>query len=349
MPFTTAEFESMANATLDFHFKKGNILSQAIQEKPLLRAMMAKSKPFPGGKERITRRVKGEYTTTIQGFEYDDQVEYQNPANIRVASYPWKLIHAGISFTMHELLHNGISIVDTNTGRNATTHSDAEVIQLANILDDKLEDMAEGMARGMNDMFWRDGTQNAKLVPGIQSFVLENPASATVVGGIDQASNTWWRNRAQIGLNVGSDPSAQVLVKQLSKEWRQLRRYGGKPNLALAGSDFLDQLEAEMRAKGFYTQTGWAKEGGTIDVSAADPSFKGLRFEYDPTLDDMGKAKYAYLLDLRNIYPMHIDGENMKSHFPARPENKYVFYRAKTWVGGLVCDKRNSHLVISIA
>lgn len=349
MPFTITEFESMANATLDFHFKKGNILSQAIQDKPLLRALMSRSKPFPGGKEKITRRVKGEYTTQIQGFEYDDPVSYQNPANIRTVSYPWKLIHAGISFTMHELLHNGIHVVDTTTGKSDVTHSQAELIQLANILDDKLEDLAEGMARGMNDMFWGDGSGDPKLVPGIQSFIVDDPTDPIVVGGIDQSTNTWWRNRARLGVSVGSDPGAQVLILALSKEWRQLRRYGGKPNLALAGSDFLDQLEKEMRAKGSYTDSGWAKNGGTIDVSAADPSFKGLKIEYDPTLDDMGREKFAYFLDLRNIYPMHIDGENMKSHSPARPENKYVFYRAKTWVGGLVCDKRNGSLVASIA
>ena len=51
----------------------------------------------------------------------------------------------------------------------------------------------------------------------------------------------------------------------------------------------------------------------------------------------------THLLDTRHIYPMVISGENMKSHAPARPENRYVFYRAKTYAGGLVCDQRNVH------
>jgi hypothetical protein len=136
-------------------------------------------------------------------------------------------------------------------------------------------------------------------------------------------------------------------VQKLQKEWRQLRRYGGKPNLVLAGSDFLDWMEQELRAKGNYTLEGWTSKGKT-DASVADISFKGVMFTYDPTLDDLGKGKYCYVLDTRHIKPKVIDGENWKKHNPARPENKYVFYRAMTYMGGLICDQRNVHGVYSI-
>lgn len=39
----------------------------------------------------------------------------------------------------------------------------------------------------------------------------------------------------------------------------------------------------------------------------------------------------------------------MKRHNPARPADKYVMYRALTWVGGLVCRQRNANGVYSIA
>jgi hypothetical protein len=345
MPFTVQELENAANAAIDFHFKRGDILSQTLQDKPLLDALRAKTQEFPGGKELITRRVKGEYTTGIMGFEHDESVGYDNPANIKQASYPWKLIHAGISFTMHELLKNGISISDSQTGESTSTHQ--EQIALANVLKDKLEDMQEGIDRGFNNMYWRDGTQDAKLIPGITSFITTTPSAAGVVGGLDQSANSWWRNRVTLGI-AASDASLQGLVQTLQKEYRQLRRYGGNPNLWLAGSDLMDWFEKELRAKGNYTLEGWAK-GGKIDASVADIMFKGKEIVYDPTLDDLGRSKFLYVLDTRRIYPMVITGENMKKHAPARPENKYVFYRAVTYAGGLVCDQRNVHGVYSIA
>lgn len=350
MAFTVQEVENIANAVLDYHFKRGIVKSQSLQNKPLLDALMSKTKTFPNGKEDITVRVKGQYTTTIQGFEHDDEVSYANPANIRTASYPWKLIHSGISFSMHELLKDGISITDTMNGSGERRHSDREMQSLANLLDDKIDDMQEGTARGMNNMFWGDGTSDATLVPGITSFVVNDPTSATVVGGIDQSANTWWRNRASLAIanTTAANAADQNLVNKLQEEFRQLRRYGGNPDLFVCGSDFLTQFERELRAKGNYTLTGWAK-GGAIDASVTDVEFKGIRLVYDPTLDDLSKAKYGYVLDTKTIFPMVIDGENMKKHTPARPENKYMFYRAMTWVGGLVCTQRNANGVYSIA
>lgn len=347
MPFTSQELENIANAALDFHLNRGRVFSQTIQDKPLLRRMMAKSKAFPGGKEYLTQRVKGEYTTTIQGFEHDDPVGYANPANIKESRWQWKLIHWGIEVTIHELLKDGISIADTATGKGEQRHSEREMTVLANLLDDKIEDMIEGGERGMNEMFWRDGSQDSKQVPGIMSFIHDDPTVGAVVGGIDQAANTWWRNRAMLGINA-STPDNQTLVTALQKEWRQLRRYGGSPDLVLAGSDFLEAYEKELRAKGNYTDTGWANKG-RIDASMDDVSFKGVAFQYDPTLDDLGREKYAYVLDTKTIFPKHIEGENMKRHNPARPADQYVMYRALTWVGGLVCSQRNANGVYSIA
>lgn len=347
MPFTAQELENIANAAIDYHYNTPNVRSQSLQNKPLLDAMMSAKKTFPGGKENITFGVKGEYNSYMQGFSADGTVTYGNPANMKRGSAPWKLLHFGLEMTMHELAKDGISIVDTSDGSGERRHSDREMTALANILQDKLEDFSEGSDRDMNLMFWRDGTQDSDLVPGIRSFIVDDPTAASVVLGVDQSANTWWRNRASLALTA-STASDQNVINTLQGEWRQLRRYGGKPNLVLAGSDFIEWVEKELRSKGNYTQDGWNSRGKT-DAGMADIAFKGTTFTYDPTLDDESLAKYCFVLDTRTILPMVMDGEDMKDHRPARPENKYVFYRAKTWIGGLICNQRNANGVYSIA
>ena len=347
MPFTAQELENIANTTLDFHMK-GKVHSNTIQDKPLLRKLMAQKKTFPGGKEFITERVKGTYSTGIEGFSHDDEVSYGNPANVKQAQYPWREIHAGISFTMTELKIGGITVVDSMTGKNTAQKTEAEKIQLANLLDDKMEDMSEGSSRGLNLMLWRDGTQDTKLVPGIRYFIRDDPTLAVVIGGIDQGANTWWRNRASLAIDT-STASNNNLINELQKEFRQLRRYGGRPDCFLAGSDFMDAMEKEMRAKGTYTDRGWKDTGGRLDPSMDDLAFKGVMIEYDPTLDDEGLSKYGYTWDSRHIRRRPMDGEDGKQHNPARPENKYVVYRAVTWTMGLTARQRNSAGVYSIA
>jgi len=347
MAFTVQELENIANATLDHHMDRGKIYSQTIQDKPLLKNFNAKAKTFPAGKEYLTVRVKGEYTTTIQGFSHDDSVTYRNPTNIKQATFPYKRIHAGIEVTFDELQRNGISVTETSNGRSTSNHSNAEMEQLANLLDDKIEDMMEGRARGMNNMFWRDGSSDSELVPGVKSFILTDPTSATIVGGIDQSTNTWWRNLATLNLSTAS-PLSSTIATAIQTQMRQLKRYGSPKHVMFAGADFLDALEVELRTNGTYTQNGWA-QSGSIDISVADANFKGVTVNYDPTLDDEGEAKYLYTLDMNAIYPMYMQDERNKRHSPARPHDKYVMYRAITDVCGLVCRQRNTSGVITIA
>jgi len=348
MPFSAQELASVANATLNY-IVRGKPLSQSIQEKPLYNGLRSKQKTFPGGKDYISLPVKGDYTTTIQGYSHDETVTYQNPANIKRVQYPWKEIHAGISLTLTELKKNGISVVDTTTGEDTSEHSELELIQLSNILEDKLEDMSEGWARGFNSMLWADGTQDSDEIAGIQSIIVDDPTTG-VVGGLNGASFSWWRNRALVGANkiTSASTNGGVLIQTIQKEYRQLRKFGGNPNVWLAGADFIDALEVELRANGNYSDSGFNQRGKT-EFGMADLYFKGVPIVYDPTLDDLGYSKRMYVIDNKHIYLDTMQGEDMRTHTPARPAEKYVLFRAMTYTGGLVCDMRNSSGVYEIA
>jgi hypothetical protein len=348
MPFTAQELDNIASAALDFHMK-GDAVKQSIQDRPLYDAMKKAQKTFPGGKEFIRLNVKGDYTTSFEGFEHDDSVSYANPANLKPAYFPWKEMHAGISLTLTELKKDGISVVDSLNSESVSSHSERELTAITNLLDDKLEDMSEGSARSFNETLWLDGSQSAKVFPGVQSIITLTPTTGTT-GGIDRAGNTGWRNRSLVGgSKVTASASLQTLSKALRAEVRQLRRFGGRPSLWLCGSDFIEALELEVSEKGTYTQEGFTNAGKT-DIGMADISLRGAgRFQYDPTLDDLGQEKFCYAIDPRHLFLDTMDGEDMKTHAPARPPEKYVMYRGITYTGGLVADQLNCHGVYEVA
>lgn len=348
MPFTAEEVGNIANALIDYHMDRGKVFYQDIQNKPLLKYMRANQKSFPGGKENITVRVKGTHSVTGMGFTGDDQVTYGNPANIKEATYSWKEYHNGIKVTLTELKKDGISVVDSANSKNTVEHTEREKVVLAGLLDDKIEELGEGVDRDLNLIYWRDGTADPLLPAGVRSFLLDSPTSATVVGGIDQSANSWWRNRVSLALSV-TTPSDMTIIKKMKSEDRLLRKFamGGVKHIRLCGSAFMDALEAELYAKGQFTQTGWTGKG-SLDIGQADAALSGKVFEYDPTLDDEGLSKYCYVIDTKRIFPKVMDGEDMKKHAPARPEDRYVMYRAVTWTGGVVCTQRNTSGVYSI-
>lgn len=346
MAFTQAELDNIANAALDYYIK-GDALPQTIQDKPLLKAFEGSKKTFPGGKGNISVPVKGDFTTALAGYSHNDSVSYANPANIKRVNFPWKELHAGITVTLTELKNDGISVVDSAQGKTVSEHTDRELTALTNLLDDKLADMAEGWARSFNSMLWKDGTQDTKQVAGLQSILTTSPNSG-VTGGLDRSTSSWWRNRAVTGISYST--SSQTLSKKLRYEVRQLRRYAKNPNyLLLAGSAFLDALEQEVAEKGYYTQTGFANNGKN-DIGLADIAMRGVgTFQYDPTLDELSLSKYCYFIDTNSINLYVMDGEDKKTHNPARPYQQYALYRAMTWTGGLVARQLNSSGVYSIA
>src|SRR3546814_12774735 len=142
----------------------------------------------------------------------------------------------------------------------------------------------------------------------------------------------WSSDVCSSDLINAATPENQNLVTTLQKEWRQLRRYGGAPDLVLAGSDFLEAYEKELRAKGNYTDTGWANKG-RIDASMDDVSLKGVAFQYDPPLSGHGREKYASVVDPKTIVPKAIEGENMKSTHPGRHRGQSVRYSRPTGEG----------------
>lgn len=346
--FTAAELNNIVNAHLD-HYIKGMAVPQNIQDRPCMAAFRKAQKPFSGGAGEIKGNVKGDYTTEFMGFVGSDTVVYKNPANLKQFTYPWYELHAGISFTMSELKRDGISVVDSLNGERTSNHSDRAIHAITNLLEDKLDDMKEGSERSFNSILWRDGSQSSKVYPGIQAIVRDDPTTG-IVGGIDSATNSWWRNRAKVGANkITHSTSSQTATKTLRAEFRQLRRYGGRPTLWYAGSGAIEKLEAEIHEKGTYTQAGFMK-GGATELGMPAISMRGVgECVYDPTLDDLGRSNFMYFLDPRHLHLRVMDGEDMKAHMPARPPEKYVLYRSVTWTGTLMANKLNCHGVYELA
>jgi hypothetical protein len=346
--FTAEEVANITASLLDYNMK-GRAKVQNDQARPLYAAMRAAQKTFPGGKELITGPVVVDTDEGFRGYSGDDEVDYDNPTGTRRWTYPWYELHDGISVTHTELKHAGITVSESSASQSTSVKDGAKMFQLTNMLDEKIQRFIARQERSYNLMLLRDGTADPKAFPGLKALVRDNP-TVGIVGGIDSATNTWWRNRARTTASGGTitastDETANA-IRTLQIEMRQLRRYGGRPNKVLAGSAAIERIEREIHRKGDFTLSGFNSD---FDISMGDIMIRGVgKMEYDPTLDDEGNSGRVYILDTRHICPYVMAGEDMKQHSPARPENKYVMYKAVTWTGGFVADQLNCHGVYDI-
>lgn len=352
-----------AHATGLDHYIKGPLFNSGIQEKPTLAKMEKMAKTFPGGNENISIGVKfstgaGGVNDGVTGFSHTDSVNFYNPNNGLRANYVWREHHLGMTLSETELKRHGI-LVGEEFDSTRRTRGDRGLHILANVLDEANADFAEQYADTMNDLIWGDGTADTSALHGLRAFILDIPTLGTC-GGLSNVSYPKWRNRARTaafaadgsfsadhggGAVTSATADGGALCQVLQKEYRQLRRYGGKPDCFPAGSDFIDALETEMRANGYYSDSGFTGGG---DLSVGEIKFKGVPVYYDPTLDDLGRSKYAYLWDSKDICLYALEGDWRRRRTPARPHDQFVSHQSLLCTGQMTARRRNSALVIQI-
>ena len=360
--FSAAQIAHAQASSLDL-FIKGPFKEIGIQDKPLLRIMEAGAKDFSGAKENISLPVRFERGANgvndgLKGYSHRQKVGFYEPGNGRRANYIWREHHHGFTLSETELKTQGILVGD-EFGSVSRSRGDRGITVLAGIMESANRDFMERYAETANTLFWGDGTADTSALHGILAFIADIPTIGTT-GGISRATNPRWRNRSRTAAFFGhasydakwggnkitsNVANGGALWQELGKEYRQLRRFGAKPNRFLAGSDFIDACEREIRANGNYSEVGFTKNQ---DGSIGEMKFKGMDVEYDPTLDDMGRAKWAYIWDDRLIYLQKLSGDWKRLRDPARPYDQFVLHKSMVCTGQVVSDQLDGALVVEL-
>jgi hypothetical protein len=354
--YTTAG--DIVHAALEFYIK-GPVHSQTMQERPTLKKLLATKQTFPGGKEYISMPIQGRYMSDNAdfhtGYSGADTLTFQQTDDILRAKYKWYEIHAGLKITWSELKQDGVHISDNN---KKSESSNAEVTRLTGILENRLSVFSESWAREQNEMFWRDGTQDPKKVPGITSILTNTPTVGTT-GGVSRSdpdgevpAASYWQHHyrlASAGNALVSSATNQTMTKGLRSLMRQLIRYGGGKFAVFAGSTFIEKLEDEVHEKGVYTQDGFVNSGKN-DVGMSDIWLRGLgMFQYDPTMDELELDNKCVIWDTRRLKLWPMEQEEDKLLNPERPYDQAMFLRSMTWTGGMACNQLNACAVVEVA
>jgi len=354
MGFTVDEISNINNLSLKVYLDKGKVWAQNIQDKPMLAAFQARAGNFPGGgttDQKVSLAVKsGQGGLSLAGYTQDDQLTFGNPANAKRVEYTWREHHIGKKITMTELKLGGIDVIENGSDQTTRDMDGAEESRLANILDEKNEDMMEDYNVSLNNLIHGDGTSDAKALAGVHSLILDAPTTGST-GGLSRDVNSWWRNRALLGI-ASAPTGGGVLIKALDPEFRQLARYNPKGLAGLqlfAGSSFIDAYKNELRANGYYSMD-MSTDSSVPDGSMKDPSHGGKQIVYDPWFDDNSLSKYMWALDMSagGIRLLYMNGQRLKKHNPARPYDRMVMYNGITTTAVMVARRLNSSGIYSI-
>lgn len=349
MPFTSEDLAIAGKAALDFNLR--GVIDQIATERPLIKALRAKQRTFPGAKEYVTERVRKSYDSNFQWFRGDAAVSYNRKDTLAEVKFPWGSAHDGFTMSEDELTQNGIVLTDDRSA----VPTDAEKMQLVNIMQERSEALKIGFEEQFDFELHRDGTQDGDSVAGLEHLISLTPTTG-IVGGIDRsvAANSWWRNYAQNNINTSS---AGAVIEAMDKAWRACIRNGGRPDLILVGADFFDALRKDTKGEINRQMTVTSSGTPRMDAGVTELAFNQVPIIWDPVFDDLDTklspsntwAKRCYFINTKFLRLRPAEGHDMVVRKPPRVYNRYAHYWGLTWKGSLTLSRANAHAVLRIA
>lgn len=349
MPFTTEQLQYGAKASLDY-FLKNDPIDQINTAHPLLKKLLAGKKEYGGGLQYVVEQLRFSNDSNFQTYFGDQQVTYNRKRTLNQAKFAWGNTHDGFGLDEDELAQNGIIMTDD---RNAKS-TDAERIQLNNLLDENYAALKLGNNNGLDVMLHRSGAASLTDVPGLDHLIQTDPTASSVVGTLNQNTYAWWRNNYSLSI------AQNALVDKMELEWRNCTKYGGfAPDFILCGGAFLDDYRtaAGINVNREITADGNQKGGVSVDAGTTKVYFKGVELVWDPVMDDLDAlepsaspdwTKRCYFINTKFLQLRPIRGHWMVNRTPPRVYDRYVHYFGLTCKLALTTSKRNAHAVLAI-
>lgn len=351
MPFTSQEIIDAGKAGLDFYLANKPV-DQIALERPLMKALQAKKKSAPGAKQYIVEQLRKTYASNFQWFNGSSIVTYNKRQTLEQASYAWRSCHDGLALDEDRLSQNGIIITDDSGPSNA---SQAEKIQLTNLFEEQAEVLRLGFQEQFSYNMHLDGTQNVDAITGLDGLVSLTPTTGTV-GGIDRSvsSNAYWRNNVATGLTTTT--TTGTILNQMEIAFRNCMRNGGRPDLMIAGSNFVDGY------RNFLTTTYGRMDYGPagfkrVEAGTEVMTFQGVDIQWSPEFQELDSRfapatpweKRLYMLNTQFIRLRPLDGQDMKTRKPPRAYDRYEYYWGLTWKGAMTMGRSNAHAVLALS
>lgn len=348
MPFTAGQLTTGASYTLDT-YERTDPLDQVNTKHVLLDWLIKNKKPNTFGNGYLKLPLYYQNSSNYQNYFGADQVTYNEKDPAKWAEFPHYNFHDGFWFDEDRLAANGIVMTDDANAVPTMTEKE----QLIDLLKISYRALKEGIHEQLAYEMYRDGSQSTKACPGIENIVDWDTAAGTV-GGIDQATYTWWKNNTST--SIAADTNLVAGTNQMEVMWRACMRYGGSiPDKIVCGAGFYDALRKNSTTAILrqVNDGGLKKGGASMDAAVSDLYFHGIPVEWDPTLDALDtllstttRTDTCYFLNSKHINLVPMKGHWMMNRKPERLPDRYVHYFGLTSKYSLVSNRRNALAIL---
>lgn len=348
MPISNADLQELAKVSLDEYLRNMPV-DQIATERPLLKKLMEGRKTFLGAKQNVVENIRKTYGSNFNWAYGEAAVTFNKRNTTEQAAFPWRRAVDGLYIDYDRLFGNGIKVREGERGAYKLEQN--EKVQLLNLLDEQMESLKEGFMQKLDFELHRSGAASTDAVTGLDALVSIAPTTG-VVGGLDRASATYWRNSAETAISTGTVGN---LAQRMEYQWRKAIKHGGSPNFILAGGKFIDAYRKEITV----TNMADAKNVKTLDAGVGSGVntglyFKGVEIIWDPSFEDLDALetpaveweKRCYFLNTKYL---KLRDDDIDIVTPIRPHDVLAMYAMVNLRLALSLSRSNAQAVLAIA
>lgn len=167
--------------------------------------------------------------------------------------------------------------------------------QRFDFVETRLKQMTANMKNTFATSLYSNGTGSAgKELGGLQLLVADDPTAAGTVGGINQVTNTFWRNQ----FSAAAATTSATIQDRMNSMWLATKRGRDQVDLILNDDDMYTYYWASLQAKQRFTDESFGDGGG------GQLKYKNAIFLYD----DQCPNKRMYFLNTDYIYFKYAEG-----------------------------------------
>lgn len=348
MPISNSDLQELAKVSLDEYLRNMPV-DQIATERPLLKKLMEGRKTFLGAKQNVVENIRKTYGSNFNWAYGEAAVTFNKRNTTEQAAFPWRRAVDGLYIDYDRLFGNGIKVREGERGAYKLEQN--EKVQLLNLLDEQMESLKEGFMQKLDFELHRSGAASTDAVTGLDALVSIAPTTG-VVGGLDRASATYWRNSAETAISTGTVGN---LAQRMEYQWRKAIKNGGSPNFILAGGKFIDAYRKEITV----TNMADAKNVKTLDAGVGSGVntglyFKGVEIIWDPSFEDLDALetpaveweKRCYFLNTKYL---KLRDDDIDIVTPIRPHDVLAMYAMVNLRLALSLSRSNAQAVLAIA
>jgi len=260
--------------TTDTYWLKTSVADQIFDATPFWFWLKDKGhlKTEEGGRF-ITEPLQYDKNDNIKWIGKGGTVPLNDFEFLTVAQYFWRYLVASI-------VRFGVDD-QQNRGKN----------QIINLMNSKLENTQNGLVSEMESRLFAASGAADIAIDGLQLLVADDPTASATIGGIDQSTNTWWRNKTKnmTGLSFAANGVAEMRT-MLNNTMNNLKM--DAPDIILSGQtpyEFYEDIVLDH-----YRVTN----NKLADAGFQNQTFKGIPMVWSPSCSN----QRMYFLNTKFIY-----------------------------------------------